>query len=138
MKLNPLFTACVAALALSACGGPQDFKATLSGGAERPNPVTTNGTGSVTATLDGMMLTVSGTFSNLSAAASAAHIHGPADKESIADVVCPLTASANNGGTLSGTCTFTETQVQQLKDGKMYVNVHTSTNPMGEIRGQLE
>ena len=138
MKLTSLFAACVAALALSACGGDNEFKATLSGGAERPNPITTNGTGSVTATLNDKTLTVNGTFSNLSAAASAAHIHGPADKENIADVVCPLTATANNGGTLTGTCTFTDAQVQALRDGKLYVNVHTSTNPTGELRGQLE
>ncbi|HZI08699.1 MAG TPA: CHRD domain-containing protein [Archangium sp.] len=138
MKLNPLFAACVAALTLSACGGSEEFKATLSGATERPTPVTTSGTGSVTATLKDKTLTVSGTFSNLSAAATAAHIHGPANKESAADVVCPLTATAAASGNITGTCTFTDAQVQQLKDGMMYVNVHTSTNMAGELRGQLE
>lgn len=138
MKLNPLFSACVAALALSACGSVENYKATLSGAAERPTPVTSSGTGNATATLQGSTVTVSGNFSNLSAAATAAHIHGPANKESAADVVCPLTVSMATSGTLSGTCTFTVDQVRQLETGMMYVNIHTSAHPTGELRGQLE
>jgi len=138
MKRTTLFAACVATLTLSACGGPEEFKATLSGMAERPNPVTTNATGAVTATLTEKTLAVSGTFNNLSGAATAAHIHGPADRDSIADPICTLTAAAAASGTLAGNCSLTDAQVVQLKDGKMYVNVHTSANPTGEVRGQLD
>jgi Cu/Zn superoxide dismutase len=138
MKLNTLVATCVAALSLSACGGPEEFKATLSGMAERPNPVTTSATGSVTATLTEKTLAVSGTFNNLSAAATAAHIHGPADRDSVADPICTLTAAAATSGTLAGNCSLTDAQVVQLKDGRMYVNIHTSTNPAGEVRGQLD
>jgi hypothetical protein len=32
---------------------------------------------------------------------------------------------------------LTAAQVDELKAGKMYVNVHTAAHPGGEIRGQL-
>src|SRR5262252_3387257 len=91
-----------AVLALAACGGAQ-YMATLSGANERPTPVTTSGTGSVTATLDGTTLDVSGTFSNLSGAATQAHIHGPADAGSTASVACTLTVTPGDAGVGSGT-----------------------------------
>jgi len=40
-------------------------------------------------------------------------------------------------GTISGTATLTASQNDDLLGGKMYVNIHTSANPAGEIRGQV-
>ena len=67
------------------------FKATLSGASEVP-PTTSAGTGAATATLD----TATGklvwdvTYSGLTGAALAAHIHGPADPGQNAGVMVPL------------------------------------------------
>jgi hypothetical protein len=137
-----------AALALTACsddddddgdgGDAETFQAQMTGAAERPTPVTTAGTGNATVTVNGTSLSVTGNFQGLTGPASAAHIHGPADKETAASVLCPLSASAAASGTVTGTCTFSAEQLQQLRDGRMYVNVHTSQFPQGEIRGQLE
>jgi hypothetical protein len=129
----------VAALALSACSDDdEEFEAEMNGAAERPTPVDTQATGNATVTIEDTAVRVQGEFEGLSGAAVAAHIHGPADKETAAPIICPLTATAAVGGTLAGSCTFTEEQLQQLRDGRMYVNVHTQQHPQGEIRGQLE
>jgi len=124
-----------AVLAFAACG--PGYKATLSGANEVP-AVTSSATGSVSASLDGTKLDVSGTYSGLSGAATAAHIHGPAATTATGPVVCPLVAtegSTAGSGTLSGECATIV--VADLNANMLYVNVHTAANGGGEIRGQL-
>ena len=41
------------------------------------------------------------------------------------------------GNSLKGEATLTDAQATDLKDGKMYFNVHTAANKGGEIRGQM-
>lgn len=120
-----------AAVVLVACGGPT-FTATLSGANEVP-PVTTSATGTVTATLDGTALSLSGSFSGLSGNPTAAHIHS-GDAGSNGPVIVALNV---DGGTLGLTHTLTAEQVTALTEGRVYVNVHTAANAGGEIRGQL-
>ena len=130
------------ALALAACGGPT-YRATLAGANEKPNPVTTNGSGTVTATLDGTVLEITGSYASLSGAATSAHLHGPADANTNASNICSLTIteSATAGtGTLAGNCDtaqITALTTANLDTNMYYINVHTGTNPGGEVRGQL-
>jgi hypothetical protein len=145
MKANRLFIACVAALSLAACGGATDYKTTLTGGSEKPAAVSTTATGEATVSVSDK-IEVSGSFKDLTSNASAAHIHGPADASGVGGVFCTLTVpSATSGsieaGTGAGSCadmTLTEEQQKFFEDGKMYVNIHTSTNAGGEIRGDLK
>ena len=68
------------------------------------------------------------TYSHLSGKATAAHIH--LGKKGVAgNVIVPLCA---------GNSTISEKLVAQLEAGKTYVNVHTTKNPAGEIRGQVK
>lgn len=128
--------------------GPPDtntFQADLTGAAERPNPVTTNATGDATftATTTGGVTTVVYTVvvsGDLSGPVTAAHIHGPAGAEATADPIVTLTVSnttATTGTLVSGTFTATATVLQHMLAGNTYVNLHTATNPGGEIRGQI-
>ena len=126
-----------AALALAGCGDENDFDADLDGASERPE-VETAATGEVEATLADLTLNVAGSFQGLSGPAVAAHVHGPANRDQTADIVCPLTVTADVSGTVSGSCNLTEDQVNDLRDGRMYVNIHTAQHPQGEIRGQLD
>lgn len=117
------------------------FKATLSGAAERPAPVNTPGTGSGVMTLIGNQLNFHITYGGLTAAASASHIHGPATMEQAAGVLINL-APFNGGsfgvsGTLIGSVTLTQEQLAAVTAGLTYVNIHSSTSPSGEIRGQI-
>lgn len=123
-----------------ACATTPTFKASLSGAKEVPAVVTT-ATGSATVTLEGKTIKLTGSYSGLSGAATAAHIHGPASKTETAGVILGLTATEGataGSGTLAGTGTLTDAQIADLKAGRYYVNVHTAQNPPGEIRGQLE
>jgi glucose/arabinose dehydrogenase/plastocyanin len=119
---------------------PVLFTANLSGDNERPE-IETDGRGSATFMLVGNQLTFNMEYSNLSSVANNAHIHGPADLDTPAGVMVPLN-SFNGGafgtnGTFSGTVTLTADQVAALVDGRTYVNIHTTKNGGGEIRGQI-
>ena len=69
----------------------------------------------------------------LSAAETAAHIHGPADPGVNAGVVFALPL----GNPKIGTWNYPETLEADILAGRMYMNVHTLSHPAGEIRGQV-
>jgi hypothetical protein len=91
-------------------------------------------------------LDVAETFNNLTAAATAAHIHCCAPAGTNASVALPFVGFPN---TVSGTYTHTfnlntdltgitpATFIAGLQTGNAYANVHDATFPGGEIRGQL-
>jgi len=113
----------------------------LSGEAERPNPVTTRGTGLGLFSVEGDKLTFSIDYDGLTGPATAAHIHGPAGVDGTASPVLNL-APFNGGafgaaGTLSGVATVSEAVKTMILSGQTYVNIHTSAYPPGEIRGQI-
>jgi hypothetical protein len=112
----------------------------LSGSSERPTPnnSTANGTfnGSYDESTNMLIYTVN--FSGLTTNASAAHFHGPAVPDSAAGVQIGWTGfPAAMSGTFSDTVTLNATQEADLLAGLWYANIHTSTYPGGEIRGQL-
>lgn len=112
------------------------FTAHLSTASEIPMK-TGSGQGEVSATLDTTtsLLDYTITYSGLSGSATAAHFHGPAGPMETAGVAVKI------GGDLSspirGSAQLSPEQVSDLKKGLWYVNVHTSLNPSGEIRGQV-
>lgn len=67
---------------------------------------------------------------------TAAHIHGPADPGESANV----TNVFNNGNqnTMNGQFVLNDAQEQMLLEDRMYVNVHSTQFPDGEIRGQIK
>jgi hypothetical protein len=115
------------------------FTADLKGSSEVPANTTT-GTGSATVTLDSATnkITWNVTFSGLTGAATAAHIHGPAPVGKNAGVMIWLSTKGQPAASpVSGSGTLTAAQAADLMNGQCYVNVHTAANPGGEIRGQL-
>jgi CHRD domain len=91
--------------------------------------------GRFTASLSGTTLTFTLTFTHLSGAATAAHIHGPAARHVSAGVLVPLCGPCTSP--VTKTVTLTQDQINLMQAGKTYVNVHTGKNPNGEIRGQI-
>ncbi|WP_347159517.1 CHRD domain-containing protein [Pontibacter chitinilyticus] len=67
------------------------------------------------------------------------HFHGPASPNESAPVVIPVTGfSDSSGGTYSGsTRPLTQEEEDQLLSGKWYFNIHSTTHPTGEMRGNL-
>src|SRR5262245_41365840 len=73
-------------------------------------------------------------FAGLSAAESAAHIHGfAASGVGGAGVLVGLPA----GNPKVGTWNYSELQEASILAGLTYANIHTGTNPGGELRGQI-
>lgn len=113
----------------------------LSGAQEVP-AVTTTATGSMDVSYNKSTKVLSYTlrWNNLSGAPAAMHIHGPALAGVNAGVL-----SGISGFTAAATATFLGTVVvdnmtlkeEDLLGGKWYVNIHTSANPSGELRGQI-
>lgn len=73
-------------------------------------------------------------FSNLTGDAVAAHIHIAA-RGVAGPVVVPLCAPCTSG--VTGTANINATVLDAIQNDRAYVNVHTKTNPAGEIRDQV-
>ena len=116
---------------------PKKFSAALNVGQEVGVVKSTKqgASGHFTATLNGTTLTYTLTFRQLSGAANAAHIHGPAGRNVNAGVLVGLCGPCTSP--INGTVTLTQSQISNMAAGKTYVNVHTAKNPNGEIRGQI-
>jgi hypothetical protein len=120
---------------------PTTFTANLNGSQEVPTPTSLTATGTGTLELNRSNNTITScslTFSNLTGAATAAHIH-LAPPGTAGDIIVPL--NLGSGGTSPATCTsntpLTADQVTALDQGNLYFNVHTTANPTGEGRGQI-
>ncbi|HEX3083429.1 MAG TPA: CHRD domain-containing protein, partial [Pyrinomonadaceae bacterium] len=81
----------------------------------------------------GLSASVSMSFSGLSSAETAAHLHGPA----AANANAPSIANFPNGQFVNFPIALTVAQANDLSNGLQYVDVHTANFPNGEIRAQL-
>jgi hypothetical protein len=137
LKYSCLVVMSIALTAGAAYADIVTFTAYLSGNNEVP-PVTTAASGIATVIID----TENGSlgaipfhleFSGLSSAQTAAHIHsGSAGVNGPPVITLPL------GSPVDTTVAMTLADYANLAGGNLYVNVHTTNYPGGEIRGQLE
>ena len=98
--------------------------------------LTTSGTGSVRGVLIENRLFMTGAFEGMSSAAIAAHIHrGRAGQRG--PIAFQLSVSRDSSGVLGGGVRLTDEEVQALRDGAYYIQVHTEGNPGGELRGWI-
>jgi DNA-binding beta-propeller fold protein YncE len=111
-------------LLTSQLNGGQAVPATSSGGTGRARAVLAP---------DGTTLLVSLQLSGLGSSQTSAHIHGPA----AAGATAPVLFTLPNGSFTNHTISLTAQQARDLKSGLLYIDVHTSGTPAGEIRGQL-
>ena len=133
-----LIATLVTALAVAPALADTGFIANLSGLNEvGPNASPASGTGFLVLNNAGTLLTYSVTYSGLLAARTAAHFHGPALPGVNAGVVFGIAGSGPAAGNISGTWAIDPTNVARLNSGQLYVNIHTSVFPGGEIRGQV-
>ena len=158
--MKKTLTVCAVAGALSLFATPSyaqstlNMAATLTGGEETPAPgVNTGAAGSARIHVDivNEELSVTLVVVNLPAASTAGHIH-IAPKGLAGPVVLDFPIPAGRTGDLNltfrvgassfrpqpqiGIVTMTDA-IQSIINGNAYVNIHTSANPAGEIRGQL-
>lgn len=120
------------------------FVAQLSGNHEAL-PVLSTGEGRITAELTGNQLVVTGSFDNLLGDYNTnigSHIHtGLAGQNGGPEITLSPTLDGDlKGGAyeaVNNTFTLTEDQLTLLRNRRMYVNIHSTLYPTGEIRGQL-
>jgi hypothetical protein len=131
-------TALIGTVIALQAGAQQSFKVRL-----RPVPIeastaaNTVGAGEATAQLAGTRLTLRGNFAGLKGAATVARLHqgavmgvrGPA----IADVMVP----AAPNGDFNAEVTLTAAQVEGLRQGHVYLQIHSETAPDGNLWGWL-
>jgi hypothetical protein len=136
-----VLVAALAALLLATSAGATQFtiNVTLDGAQEgNASPAT----GSATLILDDVAntLDVNLSYSGLTTPLTNAHIHccslPPVAAVVIIPFVPPMTTGAT-AGTFANVFALTPTQVSQVMSGLSYINLHTSTFPGGEIRGQI-
>ena len=116
------------------------FQASLTGlGETPPNASPASGFGTVVLNAAQTQITVDENWSGLTAPATASHIHGPGGAGTNAAVLFPFSGvpAATAGAITEQVFSITPQQVAWLFSGYLYMNVHTSTFPGGEIRGQL-
>ena len=142
-----LTTTCVLAVAgviagvalAGSAGSTHSYRATLAPGAEVPKPKAPAGaSGAFTATVtaSGSTRTIRWklTFKGLTGKAMAAHLHK--GKPGVAGaVIVPLCGPCRSGQT--GQVKVSHDTADVLEQGRAYVNVHTTKNAAGEIRGQV-
>jgi hypothetical protein len=140
-RARPYFLAAFAVCLLSACSNNDDSvpdvvnKVTLSGAQENP-AVTTAASATGSISINPRNGFVTGTITTFGITASAAHIHeGPVGVN--APVIIPLAQGAAGTWTVPAGSALTLSQLDSFKAGNLYVNVHSTANPNGEMRAQI-
>jgi CHRD domain len=139
------FVLAIAVVALAGCAGVREkmpawmpgsgaIKVNLSGAEEVP-PVTAqgSGSGSFRVSEDG---TLSGSVTTKDVEGTQAHIHRAAKGQN-GPIIVPLDKKGDTYSVPAGR-KLTPQQMDDLKAGNLYVNVHTNRNKGGEVRGQLQ
>jgi hypothetical protein len=128
------------ALSLVGCANQpatKTFHVDLAGSHEVP-PVNSPASGTADLSFEptSKQLTWKISYAALTSEPTGAHIHGPARPGDNAGVLINL---APNGmrNPLEGSATLTDEQVDYLMLGRCYINIHTSQNKGGEIRGHI-
>jgi len=101
------------------------------------------GSGSGTAALSGKKLTVNATFEKLASAATAAHLFvGPVQGardysgKPISDLMVTKSGDGKSG-MISGSVDLTAEQVDALKKGRIYLQLHSEGVPSGHLMGWI-
>jgi CHRD domain len=97
-----------------------------------PNDSPGKGTAEVTLDTDANKVSWKITHEGLTGDVSAAHFHGPAKMGENAGPVVDISANV-----MEGSADVTPEQLQMIRDGSTYLNIHTAQYPDGEIRGQV-
>jgi hypothetical protein len=135
VAMSVLFS--VSALLVASCatqGAQQISKIVLSGARESP-PVHTSATGSgqISVSAD---RSISGSVTTSGVEGMAAHIHDAAPGKN-GPVVVPLKKVSEGVWSVPEGARLSDSQYMSYQAGNLYINVHSATNPGGEIRGQI-
>ena len=94
------------------------------------------GRGSVKATLSGSTLTINGEFAELRTPATVARLHNGV-KGIRGPAVFELTVSKATSGTITGVVELTAAQIDELRNSRFYIQLHSEKAPDGNLWGWL-
>ena len=150
MRLTAILVALAAALIMvsPASGKELKFEADLSGAAERPTPVVTEGDGEAKFESNGRRVRFELKWDDLGSPAFAAHIHCGGPEEAGPVGVTLFAGTMDTEGEVRGAfaapdagnaCGWDDLSdvLAAMASGDTYVNVHTTRFRGGEIRGQV-
>jgi hypothetical protein len=83
-----------------------------------------SGKGTAAATLSGRTLTITGSFEGLGGPATVARLHEGIAKGARGKALGDLTVTKATSGTLSGSVALTPEQVESLRQGRLYLQIH--------------
>lgn len=95
------------------------------------------GRGSVSATLVDNTLTLTGDFTDLVTPATIAKLHRSPIKGIRGPAIFDLVVTPATSGAISGTLQLTAAQIEDLKHGRLYVQIHSEKAPDGNLWGWL-
>ena len=101
------------------------------------NRVQVTGQGSATAILDGSELTIAGSYEGLQGAANDAFLHESPVTGVRGPAILDLDVSGGVEGSISASLELTPEQVAALRDGRLYIQVHSEAAPDGNLWGWL-
>jgi hypothetical protein len=135
MKIRMLAVATAGALLVAGAAIAKDVAVSLSGDQEVPAVTSAaKGTGKITIADD---KSVSGSIKTTGIMGVAAHIHeAPAGKNG--PPIITLEKKGDSEWVVPAGAKLTDAQVESLKAGNLYVNVHSAEHKGGEIRTQLK
>jgi hypothetical protein len=133
-----LAAVCLTLLGLPVEAQPRQYRARLS-----PVPLdvamqaTIAGSGAVLATLNGSTLTLNGSYKDLKTAATAVRLHRGPRIAMRGPAIAELKATGGTTGTITGTIELTKEQLDDLSNGRLYVQLHSEKAPDGNLWGWL-
>lgn len=95
------------------------------------------GIGEASAMLQGETLTVSGTFNGLQGPATEARLHAGSHTGVRGEAFADLEVTRATAGTLSGSVELTPEQLEALRSGRVYIQLHSEAAPDGNLWGWL-
>jgi hypothetical protein len=98
---------------------------------------TVRGGGSATAVLSGNKLTIDGKFEGLLSPATVARLHHGIARGVRGSAFQDLTVENATAGALSGSIVLTPEQIQNLRKGQIYIQIHSEKAPDGNLWGWL-
>jgi len=134
-----LVAACLVAASVGPAGAQsRQYRARLSPVAlDVAMQATIAGSGSVTATLNGTTLTLTGNYTGLKTASTVARVHRSPRTAMRGPSIGDLTITPGTSGTIAGTLDLTKEQVDDLASGRLYVQLHSEKAPDGNLWGWL-
>ena len=134
-----LLAACLVAAVVAPVGAQtRHYRARLS-----PVPLdvamqsTIAGAGSVTANLSNDTLTLTGTYTGLRTPATVARLHRGPRTAMRGPAIGDLKLTVGTSGTITGSIELSKEQVDDLANGRLYVQLHSEKAPEGNLWGWL-